>query len=130
MSSGMEPQKQSKPLTKVSNVGPQDDMPDISSQVTFDPSGGATINIGEVDDTVTQITVSWGGTQVYSSTTPNAAAQSNINGGSTVTGSTYVLTVSIWYSGWSRPSIYTATYTARPNSNPSQSLARTQVGGV
>jgi hypothetical protein len=129
-SPGMQPERNPSASTKAVYKGKAGDMPNIGAQVTFDSGCSVLIDVGTVEATVTEITVEWNGTQVYDSTTPNAAGQSSISAGSVTAGSSNTLTVKIFYSGWTRPSIYTGTFTARAGTSPSLVLARTQTGGT
>lgn len=94
------------------------DMPGIQSQVIFGVGGGgATISVGPVDAESTKVEVTWGtggsSTLVYSATTPNLPGQSSIPA-AVVTSSIYVLKLKIWYSAWTRPDVYTGSFTAAP----------------
>jgi hypothetical protein len=126
----MQPERKLSTTTKPVFGGKAGDMPDINSTVGFDSTCGVTIDVGAIESTVTQITVEWNGTVVYDSTTPNAAGQSSIPAGSVTAGSSNTLTVKILYAGWTRPSIFTGSFTARAGSAPSQVLPRTQTGGT
>jgi hypothetical protein len=125
----MQPERKSSVAAKPGKQGKVGDMPSIGSQVTFDTGCSVLIDVGTVDTSVTEITVEWNGTQVYDSSTPNAPGQSSISAGSVTAGSSNSLTVKILYSGWTRPSVFSGTFTARASSSPSQVLARTQSGG-
>ena len=129
-SPGMQPEKDPKAAETPTPKRRLGDMPNINSSVEFDASCGVTIDVGTIDSTVTQIGVSWNGSSVYSSSTPNASGQSAIQGGTAIAGSTYTLAVNILYANWTRPSIFTGDFTCRASTSPSQSLARTQTGGT
>jgi hypothetical protein len=100
----------------------------LSSQVTFNNTGGAIISVGPVASTASNVEVFWGSASVYSSPTPNLPGQFAIAATAT-SGSSYVLKLKLLYPGWTRPDVYTTTYVASPGTTVSYSLGFLPPGG-